>query len=323
MNTTMDIRSFFQRKKLSCIFVDVGVDGGLIVSTKREREENEDRTEMEQEQQLLTSIPRCDPSLWPGDDAELLAASQSVEDSLKSQHSLSASQPLKQQLTSRGASSSQTSGTQENSAPLSEEFETTVQSHQNKATVQPKHRESTEAAVRSKKLDTIGLTESSASQGHDHITQLPLSHSPVELEGWVRLWENPNGIPSADISWLKEDTERGLFTPFQTYKDVTYHSVKSRFEFKILLLTYKVLNNQAPSYLNDLVVPYHPIRALRSRSAGLLVVPRVFKSRMGGRAFSFQAPLLWNQLPVWIRETDTISTFKIRLKTFLFAKAYS
>uniref|UniRef100_A0A669EZ97 Reverse transcriptase domain-containing protein n=1 Tax=Oreochromis niloticus TaxID=8128 RepID=A0A669EZ97_ORENI len=99
--------------------------------------------------------------------------------------------------------------------------------------------------------------------------------------------------------------------------------VKSRIEFKILLLTYKVLNNQAPSYLNDLVVPYHPIRALRSRSAGLLAVPRVFKSRMGGRAFSFQAPLLWNQLPVWIRETDTISTFKIRLQTFLFAKAYS
>uniref|UniRef100_I3JBY4 Ig-like domain-containing protein n=1 Tax=Oreochromis niloticus TaxID=8128 RepID=I3JBY4_ORENI len=44
---------------------------------------------------------------------------------------------------------------------------------------------------------------------------------------------------------------------------------------------------------------------------------------MGGRAFSFQAPLLWNQLPVWIQETDTISTFKIRLQTFLFAKAYN
>uniref|UniRef100_A0A669DXW8 Reverse transcriptase domain-containing protein n=1 Tax=Oreochromis niloticus TaxID=8128 RepID=A0A669DXW8_ORENI len=99
--------------------------------------------------------------------------------------------------------------------------------------------------------------------------------------------------------------------------------VKSRIEFKILLLTYKVLNNQAPSYLNDLVVPYHPIRALRSRTVGLLVVPRVFKSRMGERAFSFQGPLLWNQLPVWIQETDTLSTFKIRLQTFLFAKAYS
>ncbi|PME06503.1 hypothetical protein A8A06_07420 [Escherichia coli] len=99
--------------------------------------------------------------------------------------------------------------------------------------------------------------------------------------------------------------------------------VKSRIEFKILLLTYKVLNNQAPSYLKDLIVPYFPIRALLSQSADLLVVPKVFKSRMGGRAFSYQAPLLWNQLPVCIQETDTLSTFKIRLQTFLFDKAYS
>uniref|UniRef100_A0A674MKY1 BED-type domain-containing protein n=1 Tax=Takifugu rubripes TaxID=31033 RepID=A0A674MKY1_TAKRU len=37
------------------------------------------------------------------------------------------------------------------------------------------------------------------------------------------------------------------------------------------------------------------------------------RSRMGGRAFSYQAPLLWNQLPVQVREADSISTFKIRL----------
>ena len=43
----------------------------------------------------------------------------------------------------------------------------------------------------------------------------------AELEGWVRLWEDPNGIPSSDISWVKEDAERGLFTPVQTFKDIT------------------------------------------------------------------------------------------------------
>ncbi|XP_054875006.1 uncharacterized protein LOC129350900 [Amphiprion ocellaris] len=64
--------------------------------------------------------------------------------------------------------------------------------------------------------------------------------------------------------------------------------VKSRIEFKILLLTYKALNNQSPSYLKDLIVPYYPSRTLRSQTAGLLVVPRISKSRMGGRAFSYQ-----------------------------------
>lgn len=37
----------------------------------------------------------------------------------------------------------------------------------------------------------------------------------------MRLWENPNGVPCADVSWLKEDTERGLFTPVQMFKDST------------------------------------------------------------------------------------------------------
>ena len=99
--------------------------------------------------------------------------------------------------------------------------------------------------------------------------------------------------------------------------------VKSRIEFKILLLTYKALNGQAPLYLKELLVPYYPTRALRSQNTGLLVVPKVSKSRMGGRAFNYQAPLLWNHLPVSVREADTLSTFKSRLKTFLFDKAYS
>ena len=41
--------------------------------------------------------------------------------------------------------------------------------------------------------------------------------------------------------------------------------LKSRIEFKILLLTYKALKGLAPSYLKDLIVPYHPNRSLRFR----------------------------------------------------------
>ncbi|TWW71520.1 putative RNA-directed DNA polymerase from transposon X-element [Takifugu flavidus] len=74
--------------------------------------------------------------------------------------------------------------------------------------------------------------------------------------------------------------------------------VKFRIIFKTLLLANKVLRGLAPSYLEELVIPYQPNRPLRSQNTGLLVVSRVSRSRMGGRAFSYQAPLLWNQLPV-------------------------
>ena len=39
-------------------------------------------------------------------------------------------------------------------------------------------------------------------------------------------------------------------------------------EFKILLLTYKALNDRTPSYLKDIIGRYFPNRALRSQTAG-------------------------------------------------------
>jgi len=51
-----------------------------------------------------------------------------------------------------------------------------------------------------------------------------------------------------------------------------------------LLLTYKALIDQVPSYLKDLIVRYFPMEHLCSQTAGLLMVPRVSKSKTGGRA---------------------------------------
>ena len=78
--------------------------------------------------------------------------------------------------------------------------------------------------------------------------------------------------------------------------------VKSRIELKILVLTYQAIHGQAPSYLKELIFAYRPSRTLSFQVAGLLVIQRISKSRMGGGAFSY---------------------FKSGLKTFLFDKAYS
>ena len=128
-------------------------------------------------------------------------------------------------------------------------------------------------------------------------------------------------IQNAAARVLTKTKKRDHITP--ALAALHWLPVKSRITFKILLLTYKALIGDAPSYLKELVVPYCPTRELRSLNAGLLVVPRVLKSRMGARAFSYQAPLLWNQLPPSVREADTVTSFKSRLKTFLFDRAYS
>ena len=40
-------------------------------------------------------------------------------------------------------------------------------------------------------------------------------------------------------------------------------------------------------------------------------------------AFSYQAPVIWNQLPVSVRHSTSVSSFTSSLKTFLFLKTFS
>jgi hypothetical protein len=99
-------------------------------------------------------------------------------------------------------------------------------------------------------------------------------------------------------------------------------TVKARADFKGLLLTYKALHGLAPTYLSDMVLPYIPTHTLRSPDAGLLTVPRISKQTAGGRAFSYRAPILWNGLPIHVRDADSVSTFKSLLKTHFFSGTY-
>ena len=47
--------------------------------------------------------------------------------------------------------------------------------------------------------------------------------------------------------------------------------IPERIDFKLLLLTFKSLNDVAPPYMEELLVPYRPTTALRSADKGLLV----------------------------------------------------
>lgn len=58
------------------------------------------------------------------------------------------------------------------------------------------------------------------------------------------------------------------------HKAFSHHNIKSRTDFKIVPLTYRFLRGQTPTYEESLIAPYHPNRALRSLSAGVLVVLR-------------------------------------------------
>ncbi len=104
-------------------------------------------------------------------------------------------------------------------------------------------------------------------------------------------------------------------------KDLHWLPVKSRIEFKILLLTWKALNDQAPVYLKELL-KYKEDKH-DSRVKNTLFVPKTKLVTCGDRAFSTAAPVLWNSLPNQLRNIDKVSSFKKQLKTYLFRKAYN
>ena len=77
--------------------------------------------------------------------------------------------------------------------------------------------------------------------------------------------------------------------------------VKSRIEYKILMLVYKGLHGEGPMYLASLLKQYCPARQLRSSDKLLLKEPKT-KRVYGDRAFSVAGPKLWNNLDITVRQ---------------------
>ena len=94
--------------------------------------------------------------------------------------------------------------------------------------------------------------------------------------------------------------------------------------FKLLLLCYKALNGAGPVYLKDMTQLAEPKRSgLRSADDFLhLERPHTRLITVGDRAFSFAAIDLWNKLPLKLRDSKTLDTFKSDLKTYLFKYKY-
>ena len=99
-------------------------------------------------------------------------------------------------------------------------------------------------------------------------------------------------------------------------KDLHWLPVHDRIIFKILVYVFRSLNDLSPAYIRNILQPYTPIRQLRSVGKHLLTVPRTSKS-WGDRSFAHAAPLLWNQLPDFIKSASSLPQFKSMLKTFI------
>ena len=94
--------------------------------------------------------------------------------------------------------------------------------------------------------------------------------------------------------------------------------VKQRIIFKLLLLVYKSLNNHAPKYLSDCLEIYVPGKRTRSSEDPLKLTYLTKRKQTGDRTFTVASSIEWNKLPLTLRQSPSIETFKKSLKTHLF-----
>ena len=125
---------------------------------------------------------------------------------------------------------------------------------------------------------------------------------------------------------LKRIPRRNHITP--VLRELHWLRIHDRIIFKILLLTHKAVNNNAPEYLCDLIrlnVKSTIIRTRASFDPCLLCVPPISKTCANSffdRSFVYAAPTLWNALDLDIRLLP-FDAFKKRVKTHLYLKYFA
>ena len=136
------------------------------------------------------------------------------------------------------------------------------------------------------------------------------------------------GCPKYRLSKLQKVQNNAARLIFRTTRSA--HSLlcfilftEQRIEYKLSLLCFKIISHQASIYLSEPLYLYTPSRQLRSSTdIRVFRIPSFRTKSCGQRFFSYQAPVIWNQLPVSVRHCVSASSFKSSLKTFLFLKGF-
>ena len=105
-----------------------------------------------------------------------------------------------------------------------------------------------------------------------------------------------------------------------TLRRLHWLPVKQRIEFKVLLYVYKSIHNLSPQYISELIKVRSTTctRSLRSTADSTnLYCPSFRLKSCGERSFMVAGPKLWNLLPLFIRESPSVTIFKEQLRTHL------
>ena len=92
--------------------------------------------------------------------------------------------------------------------------------------------------------------------------------------------------------------------------------------YEIAVLTFKIRSTSTPAYLNRHIHTRQRTRDTRSSATPALFEPFT-RTNCAKRAFRCSASAVWNSLPRTVLDCVDLSTFKSKLKTFLFSHTFT
>ena len=143
------------------------------------------------------------------------------------------------------------------------------------------------------------------------------------------------GLPKCELNKLQavQNAAARLVGGLSRYDHITpimrdnlhWLPIKYRVDFKIATLTYKCLNHMVPNYLSEmcqLVSSSEGLSRNRSAARGDLISPAWNTVTFGQRHFQYAAAVVWNNIPLNIRQKQSLISFRKELKTYLFGLSY-
>ena len=92
------------------------------------------------------------------------------------------------------------------------------------------------------------------------------------------------------------------------FSELNWMKIQDRILFKKAIFVYKSVNNEFPEYLSNLLTPKTNTN-LRSHTQQMLQIPKP-RLEFFRKSFAYSGPKLWNQIPLNIRQSESVNSFK-------------
>ena len=110
-----------------------------------------------------------------------------------------------------------------------------------------------------------------------------------------------------------------FMTPSQLmFQELGWLTFPIRIQYHIGVMVFKSLNGLAPEYLTNLLTKPSQMhdRNLRSNDKDILKIP-FSRTTYYDKSFSVTGPRFWNSLPLELRQSSHLNSFKKALKSYL------